>query len=156
MPRRRICKSGRPGPPTWSTGLSTVVPAPTLNSPFLRFCNGRSSRVIMSQDFFLEDDLCADSERTIMQTTFRKCTNNRSECTINLRELCRCSVYCVSVHMTTTEMMRGERIGRGCQCVQTAGDIRGQCPGNVQTTVKKETMLISCRGFICLHVPHTE
>jgi hypothetical protein len=30
---RRLCKPGRPGPQTWSTDLSTVVPAPTFPLP---------------------------------------------------------------------------------------------------------------------------
>ena len=33
MSRRWLCKQRRPGPQTWSTGLSTVVPAPTFLLP---------------------------------------------------------------------------------------------------------------------------
>ena len=33
VPCRRLCKPGRPGPQTWPTDLSTVVPAPTSPLP---------------------------------------------------------------------------------------------------------------------------
>ena len=57
--------------------------------------------------------VCADSVQGEETLTFRKCTDNGSECEVKKRcvgTVCQCSVRCVSVHVTTAETLGRERM----------------------------------------------